>query len=264
MNASEIKNTRKHPRHEAVFKISYQDVHQLVDYTENLSEGGVFIATEKQFEPGSEIAFELSFPGLVKPIRLTGEVIWRRPPESLDEVRPPGIGVRLKFGTEIERTWLRDLLQKLTGAESDPGGKDEASTDRPTDFVILLAEDNEVSRAMFQRALTDSGQTSAVKLEIAESDSQASTRAVLARQRIDLMIIEWRMCTDGQTNLLEEIRTTPEWHAPTVLVLGATEEEGKTAMATGAHAFLRRPVPAKGLIRTVQSLLNQKIRVQQP
>jgi len=258
MNTKRFENTRKHPRHDAVFRISYRDVRQLVDYTENLSEEGLFIATEKQFEPGSEIVFELSFPGLVKPIRLKGTVMWRRPPKSLNEIRPPGIGVLLKFGSEIERTWLRDLLRKLTG------DRDDGTRAAPGTYVILLAEDNQLSRSMFLQALSESSEAGEAFLAIVESDSPAGTRSVLAQRQVDLMIIEWRMCTTSQTNLLEELRAMPEWNSPTVLVLGATQEEGRLAMAAGADAFLRRPVPAKGLIHTVRSLLRQRPQLQQP
>lgn len=259
MSSDTYKNTRKYPRHDAVFRISYRDVRQLVDYTENLSEEGVFIATEKQFEPGSEIVFELSFPGLVKPIRLTGTVMWRRPPESLDEIRPPGIGVLLKFGSDIERTWLRDLLYKLTDKHHD-----DTRTTPDDSYLILLAEDNQLSRSMFQQALSESNRVGGANLSIVESDSPVSTRNVLAGQQVDLMIIEWRMCPTNKSNLLEELRAMPEWNAPTVLVLGGTEEEGRQAMAAGADAFLRRPVPAKGLIHTVRSLLSQRSQTRQP
>jgi uncharacterized protein (TIGR02266 family) len=247
------KDTRKHKRQEAVLRVSYRDVEQLVDYTENLSKEGVFIATERQFEPGAQIMFELSFPGLFKPIRLRGEVIWRRPPESLGEVRPPGIGVRLEFADELERKWLHDLLQKLTGDAAR--AREEASS-----YAILLAEDNTTSRAMFLEALRQENMADHERLELLETDTTWHTWETLQREKVDLLIIEWRMCMEGNLHILEKIRTEEKLRGISVLVLGSTRKEEAEALAAGADVFLRRPFPAKGLIRTVRSLMSDRGR----
>jgi len=249
-------DTRRHPRREMVMKISYQDVDLLADYTENLSEEGIFITTTKKLAPGTEITFELSFPSLLKPIRLQGEVIWRRTPQSLEEIRPPGIGVRLKFQDDLERTWLQQLLGKLGVA--GPAG--ERSTTPKTSYRVLLVEDNETIGSMFQEALKKHSLADRSGLTVMVCASGAEARAHLGQQRVDLLIIEWRLCQVGDNNLLAELPTRMNGNRPVVLVLGASDSEGQAAITAGADAFLRRPVPARGLLNTITSLLDRKPR----
>ncbi|HZI93255.1 MAG TPA: PilZ domain-containing protein [Patescibacteria group bacterium] len=59
--------------------------------TENLSETGLFIATERPLPPGSRIQIDLRLPGLAQ--RLVGVVVWTRPNHSGG--LPTGMGVRL-------------------------------------------------------------------------------------------------------------------------------------------------------------------------
>ena len=245
---------RRFPRTEAVFRVDYRDVRNLVDYTENLSEEGVFIATEKRFEPGAQITFEISFPNLVKPIRLSGEVVWRRTPESLGELKPPGIGVCLRFDNDIERQWLRDLLCKLTGDIATQPAKKEDK-----EYVVLLAEDNDRSRLLFIDALSQSN-GHPVRMEAIEATSEHQAWNLLETRRVDLLIIEWRLCANEEFDIMGRLRRNSKTENLAVLVLGSNVEEGQQALAAGADVFLRRPIPAKGLIRTVRSFFKQRMQ----
>ena len=98
----------------------------LADYTENVSEGGLFIATQERFEMGTILDFEISFPGLLDPIQLQGEVKWYRPASSSDE--PAGIGVQ--FLSQAHGSGpLSTLVSRLNQPDSD--------IDPETDQVIF-------------------------------------------------------------------------------------------------------------------------------
>jgi uncharacterized protein (TIGR02266 family) len=90
---------RKHPRISIILKVDYasgQDF--LADYTCNASDTGLFIVTDRAFQPGEVVDFALSFPGLLPPIQCQAEVRWRRSPEDASvQEQPPGIGVALRF-----------------------------------------------------------------------------------------------------------------------------------------------------------------------
>ena len=73
--------------------------------TENLSETGLFIATERPLPPGSRIEIDLRLPGLSE--RLVGVVVWSRP--SYEHGMPTGMGVRLLEPSFSYRTMIQTL-----------------------------------------------------------------------------------------------------------------------------------------------------------
>ena len=59
--------------------VEYEGADDLVgDYTENLSTGGTFVATNRELPIGQKIQLVLSFPGLLEPIGIEGIVRWTR------------------------------------------------------------------------------------------------------------------------------------------------------------------------------------------
>src|SRR4029079_16252828 len=84
---------RKQVRHAISLVVEYDGADDLLaDYTENLSTGGTFIHTRRQFQKGAEVRVVLSFPGLLQPILIDGVVLWTR----TEEEGEPGIGIQFK------------------------------------------------------------------------------------------------------------------------------------------------------------------------
>ena len=71
------------------------------------------------------------------------------------------------------------------------------------------------------------------------------------------MIIEWRLCVQGDFDLLASLRhkLVEEQRKMPVIVVGASTLEQRQALSAGADVFLRRPFPAKGLLQTIRSLV---------
>src|SRR5258707_1064319 len=94
---------RIHPREELMLKVEYPGVDDLVyDYTRNISHGGTFILTERTFKIGARVEVELSFPGLLQPIRLQGVVRWTSSGAGGGDER--GVGVEFEGApAEAER-----------------------------------------------------------------------------------------------------------------------------------------------------------------
>lgn len=62
-------------------------------FLDNISEGGLFIATYQPAEIGTMMRLEFSLPDDAEPVAVEAEVRWLRPPNEASEV-PPGLGLR--------------------------------------------------------------------------------------------------------------------------------------------------------------------------
>lgn len=63
-------------------------------FTENISAGGLFVATYDTREIGDRLTMELTLPGREEPISVHGEVRWIRELNPLTPDVTPGMGVR--------------------------------------------------------------------------------------------------------------------------------------------------------------------------
>ena len=63
-------------------------------FTENMSTGGLFIATYDTKEIGEKVSMEFTLPGRPDPISVKGEVRWLRDLNPMTPDMTPGMGVR--------------------------------------------------------------------------------------------------------------------------------------------------------------------------
>lgn len=106
---------RREPRYATTLKVTYQTPTDfVVDYTRNISSGGIFVDGRKAPDIGSEILFKLYPPGHENPIDLKGRVAWKRP--------SGGFGVRFKRTSATIRSRLDQLVRTVAiGAPVDAG-----------------------------------------------------------------------------------------------------------------------------------------------
>jgi len=72
-------------------------------FSQDIAEGGVFLATYTSHPLGAPMHLEVQLPGSERTLRVSGVVQWLRPLGAGDEI-PPGIGVRLtQLGVETAR-----------------------------------------------------------------------------------------------------------------------------------------------------------------
>src|SRR5687768_1841747 len=70
---------RRQAREPITLFVEYEGADDLVgDFTENLSSGGTFVATNRELPIGQKVQLVLSFPGLLEPISIEGYVRWHR------------------------------------------------------------------------------------------------------------------------------------------------------------------------------------------
>jgi type IV pilus assembly protein PilZ len=97
---------RKNLRYQTTMKVTYQTTTDfVVDYTRNISSGGLFVKGKRPPELGSTILFRLYPPGEKEPIDLPGQVAWQRP--------GGGFGVRFAECTKKTRERLDRLVRTI-------------------------------------------------------------------------------------------------------------------------------------------------------
>lgn len=94
----------------ASLKVTYESVSEFItEYTKNVSRGGMFIATKRPHEIGSQVDLDLHVPGLDTPLKIKGEVVHAKQHNVPDE--DAGIGVRFIDIQEESRLALLDFLK---------------------------------------------------------------------------------------------------------------------------------------------------------
>ncbi|HOX43682.1 MAG TPA: PilZ domain-containing protein [Myxococcota bacterium] len=101
---------RKDPRYDTTLKVVYETPGDFVmDYTQqNISAGGLFVASSRPPEVGSTILLRLYPPGESSPIDLPGQVAWRRTGQ--------GFGVRFVALDDPARGRLDSLLRQTAAS----------------------------------------------------------------------------------------------------------------------------------------------------
>ncbi|MCF7872797.1 MAG: PilZ domain-containing protein [Candidatus Omnitrophica bacterium] len=70
---------RKHPRLNANFIVSYRIIEPPSDFdlsqTKDVSQGGLFLTTNRSFDPGTLLAMTIRFPFVSEKLKLTGQVV---------------------------------------------------------------------------------------------------------------------------------------------------------------------------------------------
>ncbi len=81
----------------------------LIDYTANMSIGGMFIQTSNPLEVGTRFRLRFRIPGREEPVDTVGEVCWVLTPDEAG-VMQPGMGVRFEELTGTDRVAVEAML----------------------------------------------------------------------------------------------------------------------------------------------------------
>ncbi len=243
---------RQHNRAPMMLKVASRDTRTMLNvFTENISQGGVFIATNEQFSVGEEVEFEISFPGLLDPIPMKGLVKWSRKSLSLDE--PAGIGIEF---LSSHSAGANSFFQLVANIESGGKQRDEVSE---IVFRVLLVEDNAVVRDMFrygvekislrQRAIR-------ARVEVEEAGDGKEAWTILKSRPFHLVILDLYMPVMDGAQLIELVRKDEQLKDLIILVVSAGGIEGKDlAKHYGADAYLDKPIKLKDMTETIATLL---------
>jgi uncharacterized protein (TIGR02266 family) len=239
---------RAYPRFPLILAVQYVGAESVLDYTENLSEGGLFIRTEREFEAGERVTLVVSFPQLLEPVEMQVEVIRRRL-ASLDA--PGGVAVRVPDDRAEDRARLAEVARKI-GA---PRGPEPA-------IRVLLTEDNALVASMYSaalRRLSESDDFPALGVEVA-SDGAAAFDRLLRAPPIDVLVTDVFMPVLSGISLVEKIRAEPALaDLPIVVITSGGERERERLSSLGVALFLRKPVSYQDVAGAIRTLIASRI-----
>src|SRR4029079_973337 len=106
---------RRDTREPVTLFVEYEGADDLVgDYTENLSSGGTFVATNRELPIGTQIQLVLSFPGLLEPVSIVGTVRWTRGNRTTDVLQEgEEAGAGIEFAPGPARDQLAHMIEKI-------------------------------------------------------------------------------------------------------------------------------------------------------
>jgi uncharacterized protein (TIGR02266 family) len=242
------KERRTNPRFPLVLTVQYTDLAAVLDYTENLSAGGLFIRTERIFSPGERTTLVVSFPQLLEPVELTVEVVRMR---RGDAATPAGAAVRVPDDLPDHRAKLAEVARRIANAarQPEPG------------YRILLVEDNSLVAQMYAaalRRLSDTDKIVGLGVEVCH-DGAAAWDRLLRKPAVDLLITDVFMPILTGVELLERLRAEPALeHLPVVVITSGGDKERAELTALGVTLFLHKPVKYPDLADTVRFLLKAR------
>ncbi len=215
------------------------------DATENLSAGGLFIRTDRNLPPGTQLPLLISFPGLLEPLEVEVEVAWvRRAERGL----PTGVAVKIPPGRAEDREKLLRLVRAADRSEP---------ADRT--YQLLLVEDNVLVMSMYEAALkklrSPEGRVD-VHVDFARDGVEALAR-LQRKPRVELVIADLYMPVMDGFTLVEKIRSVPEMMGIPILAISAGGEPARVrAVELGVDVYLQKPVRIGEILGTVRALLH--------
>jgi uncharacterized protein (TIGR02266 family) len=120
-----MEEKRQHVRAPLRLKLDYRDSNEtnfLYEYSENISEGGIFITTEHPLPIGTLLVLRFRISEGDEPFEIEGEVRWVNPPAQGRKVLNPGMGVRFNDVTDEQKLLLREVVRRIAiMPEEGPG-----------------------------------------------------------------------------------------------------------------------------------------------
>ena len=238
----ESQDLRGEHREEITLFVEYEGAEDILgDYTENLSAGGTFVATSREIAIGTEVKLVLQFPGLLRPLALTGVVRWKR--EDL-----PGCGI--EFVDATERTSMLAVMEQIRN-------RDPRTVQQPSRLVLV--EDNSHIAALIEEGLTSSSQRSfgnRLVFQFRHASNGRDACEMLRNETFDAMIVDvYLPIIDGPAVVRFARQELGLSKLPIIAVSGGGTVAKNAALEAGADLFLDKPMRLKQVIETMQRLM---------
>ena len=102
---------RRSDREDLKIRVDYSAVDAFFsEFTTNVNEGGMFIATENPAPLDSEVALEFRLPGVERPVSVSGRVAWISDGKGES---PVGMGIEFRDLVPEARTTINDVARRL-------------------------------------------------------------------------------------------------------------------------------------------------------
>ena len=235
---------KRHGGREAItLFVEYEGADDLVgDFTENLSSGGTFVATNRQIPLGTKVQLVLSFPGLLEPISIEGTVRWVRGDTE-------GAGAGIEFEPGPARDQLAAVIDKIRSR--DPKVMSRL-------FRVLVVEDNKHVAQLIQEGLRGSTRRDfgGVTFVFRAAEDGRAAVEILRREKFDALIIDvYLPIIDGPSVITAARTELGLTDLPIIAVSAGGDAARRSALEAGANIFLDKPMRLRRVIETMQRLL---------
>jgi len=244
---------RKSDREPVTLFVEYEGADDLVgDYTENLSSGGTFVATNRQLPIGTKVNLVLSFPGLLEPISIEGTVRWTRGHQASEEVLATGeeAGAGIQFTPGPARDQLGHLIAKIR--ERDPKTVSRL-------FHVLVVEDNHHVATLIQDGLKGSARREfggGVSFVVRQAEDGRQAVEILKKELFDALIIDVYLPIMDGARVIQTVRGDLGLVSlPIIAVSAGGDAARRSALDAGANIFLDKPMRLRQVIDTIQKLI---------
>ena len=107
--------SRTEPRAPKTLSLTYKDKKSFIKaYTGNISNGGLFIKTEKPLPQGEKFLLKLQLPELKEPMKINSEVAWISGSSGTTEKGAPGMGIKFLEMSPSDRETLTRYIQDIS------------------------------------------------------------------------------------------------------------------------------------------------------
>ena len=244
MTEDDGSDKRRDTREPVTLFVEYEGADDLIgDFTENLSSGGTFVATNRELPIGTQVQLNLGFPGLIEPIAVEGTVRWSRGDDG-------SRGAGIEFHPGPARDQLAAIVDRIRA-------KDPRTVSRM--FHILVVEDNKHVAELIQDGLRgssrrDMGGRVSFVFRSAEDGRQAIE--ILRTETFDALIIDVYLPVLDGPKVIHTARTELGLvDLPIIAVSAGGDSARRSALEAGANIFLDKPMRLRQVIETISALL---------
>jgi uncharacterized protein (TIGR02266 family) len=244
---------RNSDREPVTLFVEYEGADDLLgDYTENLSSGGTFVATNRELPVGTSIQLVLGFPGLLEPISIEGVVRWTRGGTSTGPVIQPGEepGAGIEFTPGPARDQLAAVVQRIRSR--DPRTVSKL-------FRVLVVEDNRHVASLIHDGLKGSARREfggGVTFAVRQAEDGRQAVEMLRREAFDALIVDVYLPVIDGARVIQTARGELGLaELPIIAVSAGGDSARKSALDAGANIFLDKPMRLRQVIDTIQKLL---------
>lgn len=244
---------RKSDREPVTLFVEYEGADDLVgDYTENLSSGGTFVATNRELPIGTSIHLVLSFPGLLEAISIEGTVRWTRGGPQATEIVAEGeeAGCGIQFTPGPARDQLAGLIKKIRD-------RDPKTVSRL--FHVLVVEDNRHVATLIQDGLKGSARRDfggGVSFVVRQAEDGRKAIEILRKETFDALIVDVYLPVMDGAKVIQTARSELGLvNLPIIAVSAGGDAARRSALDAGANIFLDKPMRLRQVIDTIQKLI---------
>jgi uncharacterized protein (TIGR02266 family) len=235
---------RSSDREPVTLFVEYEGADDLVgDYTENLSNGGTFVATNRELPVGTRVQLVLSFPGLLEPIAIEGTVRWTRGDSN-------GAGAGIEFTAGAARDQLGAVIERIR--KRDPKMVSRV-------FRVLVVEDNRHVATLLNDGLHGSAKREfggGVAFLVRNAEDGRQAVELLRREAFDALIVDvYLPVLDGAAVIQAARGELGLAELPIIAVSAGGDAARHSAIDAGANIFIDKPMRLRQVIDTIQKLL---------